>query len=128
MGQLNTTNRAGEYLSPIYMELQELIGREAATKLAEVYACRLLYIPKTFRPSHRLVPLIGEDALKKLIREYGRTSIDLPPGFVGSMVSRRLHAIELLRQGSSLVETARAIGVSRSTIKNWKRTFVRNEK
>jgi len=128
--KLNTFRRSGETVwnVTLYSEIDRDFGREVLERFAVAFSGTQLFVPKHYDPDHRLVSAVGEATARELIARYGGCVLDVPAGLLGAQAFLRRRGIEMLKAGHSINETTRALQVSRSTVKNWKKRYVRGTK
>lgn len=116
-----------EGLWGIYSEIEDQFGRDVALLIAREFGGGELYVPKKLKPGHRLIELLGAETAQRFVELFGGpigVQLQLPTGPFLSRDHMRRHGIYLLKAGHSLNEVARSLGVSRSSVKNWKKRFV----
>lgn len=92
--------RAANYTG-MFQEVTQLIGQEAAVKLAAQYGGTRLYIPATIKPEHDLCQLLGQVAAQQLAEEFCGLTLEIPRD-VDSQI----------RQRNKLIMTDRAAGMT----------------
>lgn len=65
----------------------------------------------------RLLEIVGEEAYKQIIADYGGTSIYIPLGLDYSREERNIMVFEEFKKGESYKDLARKYGMSESTIR-----------
>ncbi|MBX8801577.1 hypothetical protein HBA92_12505 [Ochrobactrum sp. MR28] len=112
----------------VLAEIEAVLGREKTLLIAQQFGGGVFYLPKTPSPEKAICKLIGVEATQKLITAFNIATgveIDIPHGPLIARDHRRRVGIKLLRQGQSLTQVANSMKVSRTTVKNWKRRFVK---
>lgn len=109
------------WLSPLLNRIADVAGERAALILGRERACQQIFVPKHFKTDHWLPDLIGEEPARRLIAAFGGEAIVIPPALAGQMRRRRMAIAEMTRKGYSINHTTRALGISRSTVKNHRR-------
>lgn len=64
-----------ELLPESLQELSEVVGLDAALKLAAAYPSVPLYVPSKARPDHAIAEVIGPGAFECLVNHYGGDTI-----------------------------------------------------
>lgn len=113
-------------LPPVLQEIADIIGLDAALKLAQAKGGQRVAIPGTVRDGHWLVGLLGRekaDELSAYLTDGNRVHLDVPFGPTMN-ANRYRRTYELLDNGKSANEVARALGTTRRTVqrRNAKRT------
>lgn len=96
---------------PTLSDIQELLGVDAATRLAEVFPGRRLYLPREPGRHHPVSVAIGEQGALELGRVLGGTHIDVPlsPG-------RRAAILKLKAEGKGPLQIQREMKCSRRLV------------
>lgn len=105
------TERAEHHLPDILARIADVAGEEAALLVAEEWGGRHLYVPKEFRPTHRLVELIGEERARKIWEALGHGMVLVPMGPFAGASERREIAARAMDEGKSRSEAARIAGI-----------------
>lgn len=98
-------------LPSLLAQLAELVGEDAALLVAEEWGGRYLYIPREFRPTHRLVELLGEERARKMWNAIGHGPVLVPMGPNAGAAERREIASRALDEGKSQPQAAKAAGI-----------------
>lgn len=122
------TSGEGVWDVEILAEIDRDFGRETLERFVLVFGGTKMFVPKHFRPEHRLVAAVGEVAARALIERYGGNDLDIPGGPLSARAHTRRKGIELLKAGCSITEVTRALQVSRSAVKSWKKRYVKEQK
>lgn len=85
----------------VFQEIAQLVGDEAAAKLAEQYGGVRLYIPGKLTAKHPLRELLGQEIAQQLCGEFAGLAVEIPRGNM-SQIARR----------NSLIMADRAAGMS----------------
>lgn len=93
---------ARDHMPDLLREVADLIGTEAALRLAKRFGGRSLYIPQSPGPTSDLAACIGLEAAQALGRCYGHEDIVLP---MGRTIER------LARNQALLADRARGLSV-----------------
>ncbi len=93
--------------SVVLDEIAEVIGEEAALKLAEEFVGERLYIPRSPETDPRIVEAIGNELAGRLCDTFFRITISIPIRLVNA---RRV--AEMVRQGKSKREIGRALRIT----------------
>ena len=89
-------------------EIADVIGAEAAVRLAQVYGGQeRVYVPRTPRRDHPMVNVVGWEAFVKLCERYARERIVIPRNAVADSLKQRI--LELDGQANRM-EIARQLG------------------
>ncbi len=113
-------------MPPRLAEIARLIGVRPAIALSCHFGGSYVYIPGTLTETCSLVKAVGMGPATVLADFFGRgfsQNILVPVFFKTSMASR-LQGIRLLKEGNSIGEVARQVGVARNTVSSWKRTYL----
>lgn len=111
-------------LPPSLIELIDVIGFDAASKLATTRGGGEVFIPKKIKEDCLLVQIIGVDAAKAMLDYYGYGSIKVAQGcFKGERGRKRL-GLYLLEKSYSIPETARKVDVHERTVERWKQEML----
>jgi hypothetical protein len=89
-------------------ELLLLIGPSALVRLAEAHGGTRLYVPVSAERTG-LTRLLGEEAVEKLVRRYGRDYILVP-------LARELRARHYRAAGASNGDIARRLGITERAV------------
>lgn len=103
-------------LPSLLAQLAELVGEDAALLVSEEWGGRYLYIPKEFRPTHRLVELLGEERARKMWHAVGHGPVLVPMGPHAGAVERREIASRAIDDGKSREQAAKIAGVHVRTV------------
>lgn len=100
-----------------FQDVAGLIGQEAATRLMAVHGGKdQLKVPSRFVPHNRqvsfLMGIIGEEATRTLIREYGGDRLYVPSGARKRMNDRDREIIARYDGGAGVNDLARSFGLS----------------
>lgn len=82
--------------------LVEIIGEGPTLRLLEAFGGTRVYLPERWRDEHRLVQVIGHEALERLVGALGSGALELP----AAVRSRALSQAEATRR-EVLARTAR---------------------
>ena len=89
------------------VELEELVGAEAVSRLLASFAGRRIYVPRSGGDAHPIVQAIGRDAAKTLFEYWHGTDIEFP-----APIARRQRILDLKRAGRTTSEIAAQLLVS----------------
>ncbi|MDO8837999.1 MAG: hypothetical protein Q7V31_03660 [Parvibaculum sp.] len=104
-------------LPGILATIAAVAGDGAARLVAKEWGGRRFYLPKEFRPTHRLVELMGETKARKVFEALGGGApVLVPMGDVAGPAARRRIVGELLDKGESQAKAAQAAGVHTRTV------------
>jgi hypothetical protein len=117
------TTVAPSYLAPIYQEVAQVAGLDAALKLSAAYGGTRIYLPSAARLTrvHWLAVCVGWEAAQAICAWRGREDIVLPIPAQASPSWRRKIAFDMLASGASVNEVAAASGVHLRTIYEYRR-------
>lgn len=115
------------WFSPLLNEIADVAGERAALLIGRDKACQRVYIPKTLAPDHWLIGLVGDEAALKIAARFGPAHLDIPPALGGQMRRRRRAITEMTRNGMSINQITRALGVARSTVTDQRRKLGRKD-
>ena len=106
-----------DYLPPSLADLVKLIGFPATLKLVEHFGGLPLYVPREehLRAEHGIVAAIGADPARKLARDRGTETLEIPRA---AAYLRRVRD-QLMREKyetSSASELAREFGMTRRNV------------
>lgn len=104
-------DRAASHLPALLASIADAVGEDAALLVAAEWGGRYLYIPKEFRPTHRLVELIGEDKARKMWDTIGHGHVLVPMGPYAGAAERREIAARAMDQGKSRPQAAKMAGI-----------------
>lgn len=107
-------------LPPSLIELIDVIGFDAASKLATTRGGGEVFIPKKIKEDCLLVQIIGTDAANIMLDYYGYGSIKVAQGHFRGEKGRKFFGLHLLKKGYSVAEVARKTDVSERTVYGWK--------
>lgn len=93
------------------VRLEEIMGREAAHKLARACGGQSLYVPHLWRRAKALLALVGPDATKALCREYGGTDVLLPSALL-QPETKKVRLVRLFKAGLTPLEACRQTGAT----------------
>jgi hypothetical protein len=108
--------KPNEPLPPLLNEIAELIGREAALKLAGAVGGTRIFIPKRKIPNHWLIKLLGQDAADTLAERFGGTRFDFPLGPHATQNNMRARIVALNDLKLSVNEIALSLHVTERTV------------
>ncbi|MEO0678841.1 MAG: hypothetical protein AAF192_00335 [Pseudomonadota bacterium] len=101
-------------------QVAEIAGEAAAVKLCLARGGHELNIPSKAAGSE-LARILGDDAAAaKVIAELGPGRVRVPMGGYRGQQGRRRAGMQLMRNGASNVEVARACDVSLRAAENWR--------
>jgi len=114
---------APKYLAPIYQQIAQAAGLEAALKLSAAHGGERIYLPSLARLTrgHWLAACVGWEAAQAICAWRGREDIVLPVSTQASPSWRRKIALDMLASGASVNEVAAASGVHLRTIYDYRR-------
>ena len=93
-------------------ELRDVVGPEAALKLAETYGGRTIYIPARPGGEHPISRLIGAEAAEKLAAMYGGVRLSIPKFDSVRKSLRNQEIIRERREGASVADLAARHGLT----------------
>lgn len=114
-----------EPLPPTLTEISEVIGREAALKIAEAVGGTRVYIPGRVDGDHWLAKAVGRDLADKLCRHFcvngtRGAHIEIPHGPLAStrVMTREREAlvVSMSEDGQSARDIALALGITQRTV------------
>jgi hypothetical protein len=114
--KLADTRKPNEPLPPLLNDFADLIGREAALKLAEKVGGTRIYIPMKNKSTHWLSKLIGRSAAIILSRSYGGDSFEFPLGPHANQNNMRPRIVTLRDLKLSPKQIARALNITERTV------------
>lgn len=110
------------WFSPLLNDIAEVAGVRAALLIGRDKACQRIYIPTPpLAPSHWLIQLVGDEAASLIGRRWGGNYLDIPPALGGQMRRRRRAITEMTKNGMSINQISRSLGVARSTVTDQRR-------
>jgi len=80
--------------SSVLDEIAEVIGEEAAWRLARHFGGRRLFVPAELRPNHPIAVAIGAAAAARLVEHFREETLSVP-----KRVERQRRVHELARRG-----------------------------
>jgi hypothetical protein len=98
-------------LPDLLARIAEIIGEDAAMLVAQEWGGRYLYIPREFRPTHRLVELIGADRARAMWSAIGHGTVLIPMGPCAGAAARRKIARSAMEDGKSRAQAAKIAGI-----------------
>ncbi|AEJ01260.1 Mor transcription activator domain protein [Nitrosomonas sp. Is79A3] len=85
------THEIDQSLLPgILLEISELIGIKATLKLVAKYGGVRLYVPKTLRPDHDLVEIIGRESAEYMTDRFGGEVLEIPKATLANTALRNI--------------------------------------
>lgn len=108
---MNATDLPG-----VLREIAEIVGVDATLTLARARGGTEVYIPAQSRPGHWLVKAVGEQAARRICREYAGATLMLPLGPTGTMAQARHVADRMIREGHSSAAIASTVGLTTRAI------------
>ncbi len=113
------------YLPGVLAEIAEVAGLIAALAVAEKLGGGRTHFPASAADDHWLTRLVGREAADKICAHFRATSrggiqVDIPLGPRGFYRNARKRALALMAEGVSTYETARRLGIDRSTVRRLK--------
>lgn len=114
-----------DYLPGVLAEIAEVAGLVAALAVAEKLGGGRTHFPARAPDNHWLTDLVGREAADKICAHFrsterGGIQVDIPLGPKGFYAAARRRALALMAEGVSTYETARRIGLDRSTVRRLK--------
>jgi hypothetical protein len=97
--------------SSMLQDLVDLIGKDAAARLIDIFGGTRLYIPHSPQDDDLLTGSLGHEAAFKLARIYGGDRIEVP-----NPTPRRARILELRETGCSIDAIARNLGCTRRRV------------
>lgn len=110
------TQRGDQQLPDILERIAQAAGEDAALLVAKEWGGRYLYIPRAFRPTHRLCQLIGEERARAMWDAIGHGMVMVPMGPYSGAAARREIAARALDAGKSQPQAAKVAGVHLRTV------------
>ena len=99
-------------LNGILEDIGAEMGFTATSVLAAWFGGQWLYVPQKADPNHPVAKLVGISAYKKLVENWGGTSIKIPTGS-GEEIARRDRTIaEMLHNGMGSKAIAEQTGLT----------------
>ena len=92
-------------------DLSSVIGFTATNVIAAWYGGRTLYVPAKAGPDHPMCRLIGESALRALVREFGAEILRIPGDHVALRMRRDRIACERFAEGWTPARVADELGI-----------------
>lgn len=96
-------------------EVAEVIGRDAALRLAQECGGVLIYVPTEVHPEHPWCIAVGEEAFAKLAHAFGGQRIDLPRGSFIRLAKAQI--LEMAAQGMSTRAIAMKLHVTQRHVR-----------
>lgn len=110
-------------LPPMICDIVRATDIATGLKFASTFSGELIYLPDDPKGT-RIGEVVGEENARKIIDLLGgNRNVNVPP-FLGNRIMTRLKGIRMLECGASINGVSKELGVSRSTVKTWKRDFV----
>lgn len=72
----------------VFQEIAQLVGDEAAAKLAEQYGGVRLYIPAKLTAKHPLRELLGQEIAQQLCGKFAGLTVEIPRGHMQQIARR----------------------------------------
>lgn len=107
-------------LSPLPAEIARAIGLPSLLLIMEKLGGHHLHLPTSPKSQTPLSSIIGYEAVRKIQGFVIDGKITIPNNF-GSRKMKRLHALKMIREGRTINEIVSALGVSRTSVKTWKK-------
>ena len=92
-------------------DLASVIGYTATCALSAWYGGKTLYVPAKASPDHLMCRLIGESALRALVREFGSEILKIPGDNTAVRMRRDRAACEGFAAGRSAACVAADLGI-----------------
>lgn len=108
------------WLPPRLAEIAEIVGLDAALRLAEIRGGARLMFPRKVKPDHWLAQELGQDKAEALCEHFSSTGgvpIEIPLGPTGSAAELRQAVDRLIVEGISAEEIARRLRVSARNVR-----------
>ncbi|WP_336800638.1 hypothetical protein [Kaistia sp. MMO-174] len=108
------------WLPPRLAEIAEIVGLDAALRLAEIRGGARLMFPRTAKPDHWLVQELGSEKAQALCDHFSSTGgvpVEIPLGPTGSAAGMRQAIDRLIADGLSAEEIARRLRVSARNVR-----------
>ena len=102
-----------------YAKLVQAIGEAAAAKLCAARGGWGVYIPQT--GTGALGALLTAEQIDRMRDVFGDGTYTVPLGPASAMERAKRHGLELLAAGRSVADVVRAVRVSPSTVRRWRR-------
>lgn len=100
-----------EYLPPKLREIAEVVGLEAAIRLAEHWPGIRLFVPQRVHLQHPIALAIGMRAAEQLAARYGGETVCVPKAERYLRAIRNAEIVRRYRAGESAATLARHFGV-----------------
>jgi hypothetical protein len=101
-----------QYLSPLLVELQSVIGLDNTLKLVERWGGVMLYVPQDIPENHKIAQLIGKTSADALARYCGLERLNIPLARDYRRALRNAEMYTRHKEGESVNELAREYGIS----------------
>lgn len=102
-----------------YVELEMLVGHDAAEKLINEYRGQEVYIsaPDKLHDEHKLVKLLGLDVAKRLSYYWQDTILTLPIQLAKTLTERNHEIVAKHKAGADTNDLAKAYGLHVRTVR-----------
>lgn len=118
-----TDEEIQRHLSPMILSIARATTLETAFRFAEEFSSRQIYLPNGAE-GWKFSEIVGlADAVKIIDLLGGSRMVEIPSVF-GNRLFTRLKGIAMLRDGASINDVCMSLGVSRCTVKTWRKNFV----
>lgn len=101
-----------QYLSPLLVELQEVIGLDNTLKIVERWGGVKLYVPQDIPGNHKIAQLIGKEAADALARYCGLERLNIPLARDYRRAMRNNEIYTRHKAGESVNDLALEYGIS----------------
>ena len=90
------------------MEIAEIIGLPATTRLVEAYGGRRLFVPKHSKTQHKLAHLLGFEQARRMSHHFGGECLFIARGTNTARAKRNAEITRAFDTGTSVPALARA--------------------
>jgi hypothetical protein len=108
-----------ELLPPTLAGIAEVIGVDAALRLAAAWPGQRLYVPEALEPEHPIAQAIGYEAGLRFVARYAREYMLIPAAVRLQKMRLRAKVLAEVGSGRSAAEVSREYGLHIQTIWKW---------
>lgn len=101
----------------LYRHVRERHGAAAARALCARFGGTVVSVPSAARERHRIAQACGIAVLQTLVADFGGCKVYVPIGPTGARARIRTDVIARLRDGQTVTQVARALGITESSVR-----------